>query len=217
MRDDPAGATPIHVHVAHADAIVSAGLRALLAEVGDFMVTVGRPESVASADVVIGDHRSGMLRCQAAPGGGLRRAPVLIVTERDTEWDVYAAVTAGVHGYLLHDDGGTLLEQAVRTLHRGLRYMSPVLMGGALSTPQMASLTRRENEVLMLLADGRCNKAIARELDIGVGTVKTHVKSLFAKLGVTARTHAVVLGAQRGWIQYGRLGTTAQPCPVTRR
>jgi two-component system NarL family response regulator len=61
-------------------------------------------------------------------------------------------------------------------------------------------LTSRETDVLQLLAQGCCNKSIARELGIGVGTVKTHVKGLFDKLGATARTHAVVLATRRGLV-----------------
>jgi predicted transcriptional regulator len=54
--------------------------------------------------------------------------------------------------------------------------------------------------VLELLATGRCNKVIARDLGISVGTVKTHLKGVMTKLGATARTHAVVLATQRGLV-----------------
>jgi DNA-binding CsgD family transcriptional regulator len=61
-------------------------------------------------------------------------------------------------------------------------------------------LTGREADVLQLLGKGYCNKLIARELDIGVGTVKSHLKRVMSKLNVTARTQAVVVATQRGLI-----------------
>lgn len=59
-------------------------------------------------------------------------------------------------------------------------------------------LTRRECEVLQLIAIGHCNKTIARDLGISVETVKSHVKNILAKLGAKARTHAVALATRRG-------------------
>jgi len=202
----------IHVLVAHADDIVSAGLQALLAACANMVVTAAPASALAedlAVDVIVTDHRNALLCCRAPAQAKARRARVLIVTQKDTEWDVHLARMAGVQGYLLHSDGAVQLELAVLMLDSGARYMSPSLQEGALSNPQIASLTRRENDVLMLLAEGCCNKTIARELSIEVGTVKTHVKGLFAKLGARARTHAVVLGAQRGLIQYG--GRTSTP------
>ena len=68
------------------------------------------------------------------------------------------------------------------------------------------TLTGRETDVLQLLAQGCCNKSIARKLGIGVGTVKTHVKGVMSKLDATARTHAVVVATQRGLIRPGAGG-----------
>jgi two-component system NarL family response regulator len=62
-------------------------------------------------------------------------------------------------------------------------------------------LTTREMEILALIAPGRSNKAIARELDISEGTVKTHVKSILQKLEATSRTEAVSIGAKRGLVR----------------
>jgi DNA-binding NarL/FixJ family response regulator len=62
------------------------------------------------------------------------------------------------------------------------------------------ALTAREAEVLDLLACGQCNKSIARQLDIAVGTVKAHVKAIMAKLDASSRTQAVSVAAQRGLV-----------------
>ncbi len=69
------------------------------------------------------------------------------------------------------------------------------------------ALTPRETQVLQLMALGHCNKMIARDLGIGVGTVKTHAKGLFSKLGASARTQAVVMAARRGLVDGQREGS----------
>jgi DNA-binding NarL/FixJ family response regulator len=61
-------------------------------------------------------------------------------------------------------------------------------------------LTERERQVLQLTAQGLANKQIATSLDISENTVKFHLSSLYAKLGVTSRTEAVRAGARRGWV-----------------
>ena len=65
--------------------------------------------------------------------------------------------------------------------------------------------------MLQLLGQGHCNKLIAREMGIGVGTVKSHLQAILNKLNATARTHAVVLATQRGLIGPGRPGVASVP------
>jgi DNA-binding NarL/FixJ family response regulator len=197
--------TQIKVLIAHADAIVRAGLTALLAEQADLHITIAADNSAANhadTDVVIFDH-SGAIEhtrrlARAHPGG--RPPRVLIVTQLDREWDVHTAMTAGVHGYLLQNADIEQLLTAVRALSRGMRYLSADVSRCVIDSSARIGLTGRETDVLRLLAQGLCNKLIARELGIGVGTVKTHVKGLCDKLGATARTHAVVLAIRRGLV-----------------
>jgi DNA-binding NarL/FixJ family response regulator len=202
---------PINVVIAHGDAIVNAGLAALLGTSADMQITLSNANADAgqtgytSADVVITDHRGGleiMRRCAHAHHGETA-ARVLIVTQMEREWEVRTAMMAGVHGYLLQSADQEQLLTAVRTLSRGLRYLSADLSRCVADSFTRIGLTSRETDVLQLLAEGQCNKSIARELGIGVGTVKTHVKGLFDKLGATARTHAVVLATRRGLVGDG--------------
>jgi two-component system NarL family response regulator len=196
----------VSVLIAHADPIIRAGLAALLGNHGDMQVAVADTEaqadSHAGADVVILDHRSGLehMRRAASAHHGDAQPRVLIVTQLEREWEVRTAMMAGVHGYLLQNADSEQLLTAVRTLSRGLRYLSAELSRCVADSFTRIGLTSRETDVLQLLAQGQCNKSIARELGIGVGTVKTHVKGLFDKLGATARTHAVVLATRRGLV-----------------
>ncbi|WP_432378800.1 LuxR C-terminal-related transcriptional regulator [Duganella sp. P38] len=192
------------VLIAHADVIVSAGLAALLGAQHDMQVTAieGDPLEYSGADVIILDHRKGLehMRRAAAAHHGEGQPRVLIVTQLEREWEVRTAMMAGVHGYLLQNSDTEQLLTAVRSLSRGIRYLSAELSRCVADSFTRIGLTSRETDVLQLLAQGQCNKSIARELGIGVGTVKTHVKGLFDKLGATARTHAVVLATRRGLV-----------------
>src|SRR5690606_31396855 len=97
---------------------------------------------------------------------------------------------------------------AVAALDQGLVTLSPELTSDLLNAPatvgdeaaQVESLSERENEVLQLLALGLANKQMALELGISEHTVKFHVSSIYAKLGVTNRTEAVRRGARLGLI-----------------
>ena len=197
--------TQLNVLIAHGDAIVSAGLAALLAAQTDLHIIIATDDAAAihgDTDVIILDHRGAMehMRRRACASPGDRRSRVLIVTQLDREWDVYTAMMAGVHGYLLQNAGVEQLLRAVRALGRGMHYLSADLSHRVADSSSRIGLTGRETDVLQLLAQGLCNKSIARELGIGAGTVKTHVKGLCDKLGATARTHAVVLAMRRGLV-----------------
>lgn len=196
-----AGGQPITVRVSHADAIVNAGLAALLAGCTDITLRhANDPVGDHGADVIITDHKTGLALMQQTSQPGVAPARVLIVTQLDREWEVRTAMVAGVHGYLLQNSPAEQLQTAVRMLGRGSRYLSAELSRCVADSFTRTGLTSRETDVLQLLAQGQCNKSIARELGIGVGTVKTHVKGLFDKLGATARTHAVVLATRRGLV-----------------
>lgn len=191
------------VHIMHADAVMTAGLHALLAERGGFHLTTRerQPQGQAQARVIVADYDAGIaLARQLAPerqGPGPR---ILIVTQLDKEWQVRTAMDSGVHGYLLQGCSADELHKAVQQLSQGMRYLAEAVTRCVADSLSRETLTGRETDVLQLLAKGCCNKSIARELGIGVGTVKTHVKGLMSKLDATARTHAVVVAAQRGLI-----------------
>ena len=197
----------VRVLIAHSDAIVCAGLAALLGAEHDLHAELALAEHLpAQADVVILDHKGAlehMRRCANTPHHGEAQPRVLIVTQMEREWEVRTAMMAGVHGYLLQNCPADQLLAAVRALSRGMRYLSADLSRCVADSFTRIGLTSRETDVLQLLAQGQCNKSIARELGIGVGTVKTHVKGLFDKLGATARTHAVVLATRRGLVGDG--------------
>jgi DNA-binding NarL/FixJ family response regulator len=178
---------PIYIQIHHEDAVVSAGIRALLSASEQFCLTT---DAAAQPGVLIADYEHGMAAAAS------RR--VLIITHLDREAQVRRAIARGVCGYLLQGCSAEELALAVTKLSQGQRHLSQAVMDWLLGGMELAPLTLRETDVLQLLGKGCCNKTIARELGIGVGTVKTHLKALMTKLNATARTHAVVLASQRG-------------------
>jgi DNA-binding NarL/FixJ family response regulator len=187
--------------------VVRNGLRGMFDTIEDITV-VGEAtdgaEAVARAlaeqpDVVLMDLRmpgiGGVEAIRELRTRGVA-ARVLVLTTFDADADVLAAVAAGATGYLLKDAPGDELVRAVRSAHRGEAVLSPAvasrLMSRAAAPPIAAPvLSKRELEVLRLVAAGTTNREAARTLFISETTVKTHLLHLFDKLGVRDRAAAV--------------------------
>lgn len=121
---------------------------------------------------------------------------VLIVSAYDDYAYVAEALEIGVGGYLLKNASARELVDAVRAVADGVFVLDRAISGRLArrwrdDTPTAGALTRRETDVLSLLARGRSNKQIAAELGLGLRTVEGHVSSVLGKLGVTSRTEAV--------------------------
>lgn len=135
---------------------------------------------------------------------GLRRAGVdariIIFSVSDDHADVVEALREGADGYLLKDMEPEDLIHEIRQAAHGRMAISPSLtqilvkaiQGRKTTEQQHPELTKREKDVLKLIARGQSNKVIARNLDITEGTVKVHVKRLMQKIGVRSRTEAAV-------------------------
>jgi two-component system response regulator DevR len=128
----------------------------------------------------------------------------LILTSYDDDDAIFAAVMAGASGYLLKEIRGSNLVDAVRQVAMGRSLLDPSvterlltrLREGAPEDPRLASLTAREKEILVLIADGLTNKQIGQQLFLAEKTVKNYVSGLLAKLGMERRTQAAVYGAE---------------------
>ncbi len=107
---------------------------------------------------------------------------------------VIEAIDAGAHGFVLKESSLSDLARAVRVVADGRTYVDPVLAGvlaGPGAADKIPGITRREREVLRLLADGMRNEQIAKELSISPLTVRTHIDKAMAKLEADTRTEAV--------------------------
>jgi len=113
--------------------------------------------------------------------------------------EVYQAMKMGAAGFVMKDMKLEKLLDAIRRVDAGEKYIPPEL-AVRMSERVFTQLSEREKEVLTLVAKGRSNKEIGTALGVTEGTVKIHVTNLMAKLGVTARTEAVVVAVQQGII-----------------
>jgi DNA-binding NarL/FixJ family response regulator len=200
---------PIRVVVRHQSPVLQAGLMAMLARFDDIACTAseGAIPIYAGAtrpDVIITDHCSALqwLDSLGSVFDPRPRPRVLVVAQTDRESDIRAALSAGVQGYLLMDDSADQLVAAVRADRPERRILSPRVASRLAESMAGESLTQRELVVLALVVDGFCNKSIANRLGITSGTVKSHLRSAFGKLGVGSRTQAVAMAQRRGLIQH---------------
>jgi len=188
------------------------GVAQLIAAQSDFEV-VGEAASaeegvsLASAlkpDLVLMDlnmhHSSGLDALKQIKEAGLD-AHVVMLTVSDAEQDLIKAVRAGAEGYLLKGSDPEEILAKLRQAARGETVFTDSLMnlllgamreGTPTPPPNEECLTTRERQILRLIAEGKSNKHIARELNISDGTVKVHVKNLLRKLNLQSRLEAAV-------------------------
>lgn len=140
---------------------------------------------------------------------------VVILTTFDPDEYVYEALKAGASAFVLKDIPRAELVSAVRTVADGGALLAPSitkrligrfthrLASDTAATARLERLTDREREVLTAIARGYNNTEISEQLFIGAATVKTHINSLFAKLGLRDRAQAVVFAYESGLVEPG--------------
>ncbi len=208
---------PIRLLIVDDHPVVRDGIRGMFAGDPDFEVvgeaTNGR-EAVARAAVLLPDVILMDLRMPELDGvsatkqivDGDSGARVLILTTYDTETDVLPAIEAGATGYLLKDTPRDELRRAVRSAAAGESVLSPPVAGqllGRVRQPSRGTLSDRELQILVIVAHGATNKAVASQLFISEATVKTHLLHIYDKLGVNDRAAAVAAAYERGLITPG--------------
>jgi len=139
---------------------------------------------------------------------------LILTTYADDEW-LFDAIRSGASGYLLKDRPRTELIEAIKGTIAGESYIDPSVAPKVLANvaqtppskdqPPRISLSRREAEILELLALGLSNANIAQRLFLSEGTVRNYMSALFSKLGVSDRTQAVVVALRYGLVDIGNL------------
>lgn len=125
-------------------------------------------------------------------------AKVIVFSSYGGDEGIHRSLMAGAMAYLLKDTLRTELVEAIRTVHRGERYIPRAVAARLAERPANKELTPREIEILQLLVKGLSNREIARVVQVSEGTVRIHVSNIFAKLGVGDRTEAAVQAIERG-------------------
>ena len=189
----------IDVAIAHPDPLLAAGVASILQSRADVRIQSAQAPHL---DVIVLDYSNGIESpasdAQGHPTGP--QAARLVISDRATPWEIRYALEAGVQGYLLPECSGEQLLAAVCSLAGGRRYLCDRVAGRLAQSLAEHSPSPRERVVLGLVADGLPNKEIGRRLGISTGTVKSHLRALFDKLGTTTRTGAVAQARTRGYL-----------------
>lgn len=127
-------------------------------------------------------------------------ARILVLTADAGDAQALRALRAGAAGFLLKSSLRRELISAIRAVNEGQRAVAPKVAQEIALNAAAPALSGREIDILLRVANGESNKAIARSLSISEDTVKTHLKSVYAKLGVDDRAHAVTVAVRRGII-----------------
>jgi len=201
-------------------AIVRQGLRTFL-ELQDDIQVVGEAENGAVAvelaqqrepDVVLMDLVMPEMDGIEATRQICARHPkmkVIALTSFAGDDNVFPAIKAGASGYQLKDVSPSALVDAIRAAHRGETLLHPEITKKLMAEvatregkpePDLDELTQRELDVLHLIAQGRSNQEIARDLTISEKTVKTHVSNILSKLRVDDRTQAAIYALKKGLV-----------------
>jgi two-component system, NarL family, response regulator LiaR len=209
----------IRVLVADDHAVVRQGLRTFL-ELQDDIEVVADVADGAQALAAVAEHEPDVVLMdlvlpvidgvEAIRRIAERRPAtrVIALTSFGDDKRVFPALRAGAAGYLLKTVQPQELVGAIRTVHRGEAPLSPAVAtrlveevaGRGERRAPGRDLTGREREVLALVARGRQNKAIARELGVSERTVKTHVSNILGKLGLDDRTQAALYAVRTGLV-----------------
>lgn len=205
---------PIRVLLIDDSPIIRLGLRSALEDYADITI-VGEAGTVADGtvavaqlkpDVVLLDlhlpDKSGLIACREF----MRARPqlkILILTSSSNERHVQEALSAGARGYLLKDNDGTALANALRTVANGQPVLDPSMAGQVLNlvkhrgeataASKLSQLSPQERRVVAFLADGLTNKEIGDRLGLTEKTIKNYLATVFTKLNIARRSQAAAL------------------------
>jgi len=207
----------ISIFITDDHAIVRKGMAALLITEEDFVVIGEAADGKEAVSAVLQSRPDVILMDLVMPQmDGIEairqittewpEARILVMTSFATDDKVFPAIKAGALGYLLKDSGPEVLVDAIYQVYRGEPSLNPKIAKKMLSElgrpssnkPTTEPLTERENEVLILVAQGLSNQEIAQKLVISEATVRTHVSRILSKLHVASRTQAALYALREG-------------------
>jgi len=209
---------PIRIVIADDHVLVRQGIRAFLETYADLAI-VGEADDAKSAAAVCAEQKPDVALVDLVmPGGGIAATrdirtaspdtAIVLLTSFEDAQQILAAVQAGALSCLLKDVDADGLADTLRKAAQGEAVLHPrvaahlveaLRRGKIPGAHSLESLSQREHEVLGLIAEGMSNLQIAEKLGIGEKTVKTHVRSILAKLDVSDRTQAAVLAWKSGF------------------
>jgi len=195
----------LRIAVMHRQELLAAGLAAIFVRQPGIDVV----EAAGAVDVLLADLDTALRLLAGAPGRTLPR--IVVVAQQATQAELRGALRQGAIGYLLADRPAAEIVDAVHKARRGQRHLSEPLTQLLLEDMLGERLTPREGDVLRLAAAGLANKVIASRLEIELGTVKCHMRSILDKLDADNRTEAVLIAGRRGLLSGAAQPLSALP------
>jgi DNA-binding NarL/FixJ family response regulator len=218
------GSPPVRLVLVDDHEMVIEGLKAMLAAFEDRVLVVGQAVGAERALSVVDDLDPDIVLCdvrmQGASGLDLclqlresnPKRKVVMLSVYDDEQYLFQALRVGASGYLLKSISSDELVRQLEFVHRGQTAIDPSMAARAADTAARLQrdefwpgvrqgLTQRESEILSYVVSGLSNRGIANKLVIGDETVKTHLSSIYRKLGVSDRTGAVATALREGIYQ----------------
>lgn len=205
-------ASPVRILIADDHPILREGVASVIAIQPD-MAIVGEASTGSEAvrlfaelrpDIVLMDLRMPDMNGVEAIEAIHARHPdarIIVLTTYSGDAKALQAMRAGAAGFLLKSSLRRELLSAIRAVHRGQRHLHPDIAQEIAIHAIQDPLSPREVEILQMIAGGHSNKQIAWRLGVADETVKSNIKSIFTKLQVNDRTHAVTTAARRGIIE----------------
>ena len=208
---------PIRILIADDHAIVREGLRSFISLEPDMEVVGEAADGVAAVeqardlepDVILMDivmpRQTGLEALQQLKGEG-NPAHVIVLTSFTQHDQIFPAIKSGAMGYQLKDSSPEQLVQAIRNVHHGQTSLHPTIARKVVEElnresdlpPTEDPLTKREVEVLKLVAQGLTNQEIAEKLVIRESTVASHISNILEKLHLANRTQAALYALREG-------------------
>lgn len=194
--------------------VVRAGLRSVI-DAPDHIAVIGEASSGEEALKLIEELEPDVVMCDLRLGEGIdgievtkqlstlpHKPAVLILTTFDNDSEIVSALNAGAAGYLLKDINPEDISTAIEKASRGETYLPPEISSKVVAAMRNPGpkLTRRERDVVKLLATGASNAQIAQELFVTEATVKSHLVNVFTKLGVDSRSRAIRVAEDQGLV-----------------
>jgi len=213
LKSETRKAAKIRVLLADDHSVVLEGLSAIIGRQADIAVVAEASDGeeclaawrAHQPDVVLLDLRMPKMDGVEVLEAIRREDPgarVIVLTTYYTDEDIYRAVKAGARAYLLKDTRRDELLDCIRRVHAGETRLSPDVTARLVGRLGNVALTDREIQVLERVARGESNREIASTFKLTEATVKSHLKSIFAKLDVESRTEAVADAVKRGVIHF---------------
>ncbi len=204
--------TPIHILIVENQTLTRVGIETILNEQNDIEI-VGEAETSADGlrlfeqikpDVTILSVRLPDSCAVDEIENYLKkneRAKIIVLADHSGDAEISRSLKNGAFGYVCQDVSATDLVKAIRTVHAGKKYLQAEVANVLNENIGQEELTKTERKILQAIVAGRANKEIAFDLNVSENTVKTHVKNVFGKLGVSDRTSAATLAIRRGLVR----------------